>query len=501
MSRTPEQDATGNRSSGKSATDSGITRFLGACKIWDLDVDDFEVIAAGMSNERDDVQDDVQDDSRDNEASHGSVCKLDPEDGRWICIPYKRQKLQDEIDEAQATGSSKKDATLETLQKNNVTCFIVTHESSNILKDIQSIIDKATSQNFSVALRDTDVKLRCCLFEDKNGRIFNLVVSEHSVGPATEWASLMQTFSGIQAMIAFAVLCRSFPCAFSDNIGQLQPALISVILGLVFKEEISLSALNVSMTVRCMPSVSAHTLTAELGSDWLRKGATLLLAFAAATTGETQRYMTIIGIFLMGAILLANLGSRAWHFTKCKPIRFCGPFSPISGYGIAILAGFCLPYMGYREIAAGGKPALECVLGSALVVAVAFVLSDIDAIQRFIVLGSESCPQEEVNVGFGVWWTLTFLSSLFMVLSIKPYHQMPADEEYLLVAAQESPVGFKVPNLPDYIVDPILAREGIRFFSKSFEFVFGVVAALLVGMGIVYLNFTNVDDTLTGQAL
>ncbi|KAI2499472.1 hypothetical protein MHU86_14992 [Fragilaria crotonensis] len=431
----------------------------------------------------------------------GSICLADSEDVQLGCQSYKRQNFQDEIDQAEDTGISKKDATLETLQRNNVSCYIVSHESSNILRAIRYVIDEASRDNVGMALVDPDVKLRCCLFEDKNGCLFNLVVSEHSVGPATEWASLLQSFSGIQAMIAFVVLCRSLPCAFANNIGQLQPALLSVIMGLVFKEEISLSAVNVSMLVQCMPSISAHTLTSGLGSDWLRKIATLLLAFAGAATGDGQKYMTIIGIFIMAGLLLANLGSRAWHFMKWKPISYHGPFSPAVGYVIAMLSGFVLPFMGYREIEAGGKPALESVIGSALIVAIVFVLSDIDEIQNFIVVGSEACPQKDVNVLVGIWWTFTFVSSLVMVLQIEPHQELPANEEHLLVPAQESPVGFRVPNLPDYVVDPIQAREGISWISKRVEIVFGVVVALVTGGLMMFLNHSNVDTILTGQNL
>ncbi|KAI2502160.1 hypothetical protein MHU86_12296 [Fragilaria crotonensis] len=497
----PKQRSIGDRSSATSAALNNHCEadedFVIATKI----DDDFDVsFSDRMSNNQGNPLQEAPSPTQSIKSDVGSVCMVNPEDGHWICHPYKRQKLQDEIDQAQNTGMSKKGATLETLQRNNVSCYIVTHESSNILKAIRSIIDKAASENVSTALLEPNVKLRCCLFEDENGRLFNLVVSEHSVGPATEWASLLQSFSGIQAMIAFVVLCRSFPCAFANNIGQLQPALLSVIMGLVFKEEISLSAVNVSMLVRCMPSVSAHTLTSELGSDWLRKIATLLLAFAGAATGDGQKYMTITGIFIMAGLLLANLGSRAWHFMKWKPISYRGPFSPAVGYVIAMLSGFVLPFMGYREIEAGGKPALESVIGSALIVAIVFVLSDIDEIQSFIVVGSEACPQNDVNVVVSIWWTLTFVSSLAMVLYIKPHRELPANEEHLLVPAQESPVGFRVPNLPDYVVDPILAKEGISWISKRVEFVFGVVVALVAGGLIIYLNSTNVDNILTGEA-
>ena len=58
-------------------------------------------------------------------------------------------------------------------------------------------------------------------------------------------------------------------------------------------------------------------------------------------------------------------------------------------YLFAILTGFVLPYMGHRSISTGGKGAMEYVISTAFIVAVVFVLSDIDDIQSFLVVGSE----------------------------------------------------------------------------------------------------------------
>ncbi|WP_287287944.1 hypothetical protein, partial [Okeania sp. SIO2B9] len=60
------------------------------------------------------------------------------------------------------------------------------------------------------------------------------------------------------------------------------------------------------------------------------------------------------------------------------------------------------PYMGHREIEAGGKRALESIITSALIVAVVFVVSDFNEIQKLIVIGSETCRQDEVNVVVGL---------------------------------------------------------------------------------------------------
>ena len=429
----------------------------------------------------------------------GSVCLMNPETGRWTCRPYKREKLKDEMDQAQATGRSKKVAILETLLKMHITCYVVEHGSENILKDLRSIVDKVAHENRNIALFNPNVTQRCCLFEDHEGRLFNLVFSNHAVGPAGQWESLLSSFSGTEAMIAFTVLCRSLPCAFEDNIGQLRPAYLSLILGLVFSEEISLSWLNTGMLVRSMPSVSAHTMTSTVGSDWLRKILTLVLALAGAATGDVQKYMTISGICLTGAVLMANLGSRAWFFMKWRPFWYSGPFSQLLGYLAAIIAGLIFPYMGHREIEAGGKRALESVLTSAVVVAIVFVLSDFDEIQKLLVVGSEACPQDDVNIVVGIWWTITLLSSMLMVLRIEPYQQFPADEESLLVPSQASPVGFRVPNLPDFVVDPNLVQKGSACVSLETELVLGAIMALAIGGGIVYLAFTEVDDEYTGS--
>jgi hypothetical protein len=382
----------------------------------------------------------------------------------------------------------------------NVTCYLVEHDSENVLQDLRKIVYKAARENRNLAIFNPNVSQRCCLYEDHEGRLFNLTIASHAVGPAGQWFSLLESFSGTQAMIAFAVLCRSFPCISEDNIGQLRPAYLSLILGLVLSEEISLSWLNASMLVRSMPSVSAHTLTTNVGSDWLRKTLTLVLALSGAATGDVQKYMTICGIGLACFVLLSNLGSRAWYFLKWKPFRYSGPLSPLLGYLTAILAGLAVPYMGHREIEAGGKRALESVLSSAFIVAVIFVLSDFDEVQKLIVVGSETCPQDEVNVTIGLWWTITLLISMLMVLRIEPYQQqLSEDEDTILVPSQSSPVGFSVPNLPDFIVDPNLVKKGSPWLSLGVELMLGIVMALGVGGGIVYLAFTDVDDKYTGN--
>jgi hypothetical protein len=159
-----------------------------------------------------------------------------------------------------------------------------------------------------------------------------------------------------------------------------------VVLGLVLTEEISLSWLNASMLIRATPSVSAHSLTSSPGSDWLRKLVLFTLAFASATNHWGLTMAGVVGAMIL---LLANLGARSWHALGWRPLRYTGLGSFWIAYLLAVGTGLVFPYMGHATIATGGKGAMEYVLRTAVLVAVIFILSDIDELQRFLVVGSE----------------------------------------------------------------------------------------------------------------
>jgi len=171
-----------------------------------------------------------------------------------------------------------------------------------------------------------------------------------------------------------------------------KPAYLGLILGLVFLEEVSLSWIFTARLVRGVPSMSAYTLNSLVGADWLRKILVFSLAMGGATTGRTQSVLTLFGISLTCMVLLANLGARAWGFLQWKPIAIGGKLSfmePLVAYLAAIVTGMLVPYMGHRGIQVGGEAAMESVMKSAILVAIIFVVSDYDEIQKFLVVGSE----------------------------------------------------------------------------------------------------------------
>jgi len=112
-----------------------------------------------------------------------------------------------------------------------------------------------------------------------------------------------------------------------------------------------------------------------------------------------------------------------------------------------------------------------------------------------------------VNICVGVWWTLSFLISLYQTLHLPQRHASDAAVNFLaggesvLTESAASPVGFRVADLPDFVVDPILkgSKGLLPCFNAKCEFVFGVLLALSVGAGVVFLSFTDWDEQLFAE--
>jgi hypothetical protein len=77
----------------------------------------------------------------------------------------------------------------------------------------------------------------------------------------------------------------------------------------------------------------------------------------------------------------------------------------------------------------------------------------------------------------------------------------PEDEEPLLEEDHASPVGYKVPNLPEFPIDPSMAVRGIRRLNVQFEFMIGVLMAIVLGAGMCFLGLINADDYLTASSI
>ena len=181
-----------------------------------------------------------------------------------------------------------------------------------------------------------------------------------------------------------------------------RPGYLSLILGLVFFEEMSHVWVNCAMFVRGTPSISAYTLISNFDSDWPRKFAIFVLALAAAQgdiVGDNDndngnennggQILTLVGVSSSILILTANLGARAWYFMKWRPIGQGGVFAPIASFLLAVAMGLVFPFMGFRSVQAGGVRAMQDIIVNSFLVGVVFLVSDLDVVQRFLIVGSE----------------------------------------------------------------------------------------------------------------
>jgi hypothetical protein len=121
-----------------------------------------------------------------------------------------------------------------------------------------------------------------------------------------------------------------------------------------------------------------------------------------------------------------------------------------------------------------------------------FGLFSLTTSQLFIL--DQPCDQTAVNTFVGIWFSLALLASVYIAGQVKPILDYP-DEEPLLEENHESPVGYVVPNLPNFPIDPCSGKRGIRRIPLRVEIAIGILLAALVGAGIVSLAYTDWGET------
>jgi hypothetical protein len=279
------------------------------------------------------------------------------------------------------------------LKQSGVRVFVVSflntgYDKAKLWNAIRGIIREASSMERKCGCYGPE---RCLLYQDDKGRLFNLMIQGEYSGLASQWRSGIATFSGLESMAALVMFVRAFGCTADINFTSIRPGSLTFILGLILVEETSLVWLNIAMLVWGMPSVSAFGLNQVVTTDWPRQALLLILVLATVANDETQsqKILTLLGVSLAVVILLANLGARAWKHVNLPPFGYRGPFPIAVSSVMALLAGILIPYMGFRRVQAGGRAAVETILVSSLLVAIVFVISDFDEVQKFFVVGSE----------------------------------------------------------------------------------------------------------------
>lgn len=429
-----------------------------------------------------------EEDETEENSTHSYVCKFNGKGQRWECndTEYKRDVLQQVI---HAHDNKDGRRTIDQLKDFGITVYLTEHGNINypILRKVVEHASKSKANGSKNA--------RCFLYKDENGRLYNLTLNNGSGGLAASWQSTNTSFSGLQALVALTVLSRVLPC-YDDAGTYIYPGYLSLIIGIILSEEISYAWLNCSILITGTPSVAAHTIISNFDSDWPRKLALLVLTLAGLSDlidADGQKYLTLVGVAMSISILAANLGSRAWHFMNWKTLGQGRKFAPIISYMLAVFTGLLLPYIGFGKIQAGGKSAIQLIVMNSFAVAIVFVLSGVEKVQQFLVNGSENCNQDNANITVGIWIALTSITCIFAAQKIKPIIQDPSyDNDPILIEDQTSPVGYKVPNFPDFKIDPILfGGDGLSCLSM--RAVTGIGLLLGIGAGALVVSSSLYD--------
>lgn len=105
---------------------------------------------------------------------------------------------------------------------------------------------------------------------------------------------------------------------------------------------------------------------------------------------------------------------------------------------------------------------------------------------------SQGCSQNLVNISVGSWIFFTLLLSLVLATIKTPdtaRSEYPKD--LLLFEDQYSPVGYRVPTFPAFIINPSHAKKGLPLIQFDHELYFSVFVALLMMGAIVSMAFTG----------
>jgi hypothetical protein len=81
---------------------------------------------------------------------------------------------------------------------------------------------------------------------------------------------------------------------------------------------------------------------------------------------------------------------------------------------------------------------------------------------------------------------------------------IPDYKEPLLLKDEASPVGYKVPHLPDFPIDPIYGVNPSRrcgCVSLRLYFLVGIFVACGIGATMIYFGFSDIDDEYLSSGL
>ncbi len=144
----------------------------------------------------------------------------------WLCRPYKREKLWEEIQEANHKGVAGHAAVLNTLKNTGIMIFIIDSKVStttaDVLDSVRNVLHHVCKEERARPGFAPKTAQRCLLYRDVEGRFFNLLLDEDSASLAKDWEGNMKSFSCLQAVSTLMVLSRSFACVTQGMSGKVE---------------------------------------------------------------------------------------------------------------------------------------------------------------------------------------------------------------------------------------------------------------------------------------
>jgi hypothetical protein len=226
-----------------------------------------------------------------------------------------------------------------------------------------------------------------------------------------------------------------------------------------------------------------------------------LLLSAAATSLVYQKAFALVGVALIVVTLAANLGGRAWRNAGFGPMQCSALGSAAVGHIVSVIFGILIPVLGFRELEVGGQAALERSMIYSFIIAITFLASDIQPIQSYVVVGSSGndSPQAIINAIMGVCWLVCAVSCLALAPLIKNGRKNFSEDKFL-VKDENSPVGYTVPCLPNYYIEPHMISKPLLSLPENFIKATGSFLTVAVGGGIIcsglFYPLSNLKCTL-----
>jgi hypothetical protein len=126
------------------------------------------------------------------------------------------------------------------------------------------------------------------------------------------------------------------------------------------------------------------------------------------------------------------------------------------------------------------------------------IVSQVPEYSVTIVCTEQQCGQTVVNIAVGSWIGMTLLVNLIVAVHQRQNRPLSKENLHDLILSKDhrSPVGYRVPPFPDFLVEPIRAKRSISFISLEQEICLSVLVAITMMGVIVSMAFTGWSKTI-----